>query len=28
VRQIAELVRAIKYYPFMGPFRSQYNVKP
>ena len=28
IRQIAELVRARKYYPRMGPFRSQYTVKP
>lgn len=28
IRQIAELVRAIKYYPLMGPFRPQYTVKP
>lgn len=28
VRQIAELVRAAKYYESMGPFRTQYTVKP
>jgi hypothetical protein len=28
IRQIAELARAVKYYPSMGPFRSQYTVKP
>jgi hypothetical protein len=28
VRQIAELARAVKYYPSMGPFQPQYTVKP
>jgi UDP-N-acetylmuramate dehydrogenase len=28
IRQIAEIVRAVKYYPSMGPFRAQYTVKP
>ncbi len=28
IRQIAEIVRAVKYYPSMGPFRTQYTVKP
>lgn len=28
VRQIAELIRARKYYPAMGPFRSQCTVHP
>ncbi|NWF82759.1 MAG: UDP-N-acetylmuramate dehydrogenase [Bryobacteraceae bacterium] len=28
IRQISELARAVKYYPSMGPFRSQYTVNP
>lgn len=28
IRQIAELARAVKYYPSMGPFRAQHTVKP
>lgn len=28
IRQIAEIVRAVKYYPAMGPFRTQYVVNP
>ncbi len=28
VRQIAELARAVKYFPSLGPFQSQYTVKP
>jgi len=28
VRQIAELVRAQMYYPRLGPFQSQYKVRP
>jgi hypothetical protein len=28
IRQIAELVRARKYYPLMGPYQTQYTVKP
>lgn len=28
VRQIAELVRAIQYYPGLGPFQGQYKVNP
>ena len=28
IRQIAELVRALRYYPDMGPFRSHYKINP
>jgi DinB family protein len=28
VRQIAEIIRALKYYPGMGPFRKFYKVNP
>lgn len=28
IRQVAELIRARKYYPSMGPFQKQYKVKP
>jgi hypothetical protein len=28
IRQIAEIVRALKYYPNMGPFRAQYTIRP
>jgi len=28
IRQIAELVRAIRYYPNMGPIQSQYQIRP
>ena len=28
IRQIAEIVRAVKYYPAMGPFRDQYIIQP
>jgi hypothetical protein len=28
IRQIAELVRAIRYYPEMGPFQTQYQIRP
>ena len=28
IRQIAEIVRAIRYYPHMGPFASQYKINP
>ncbi len=28
IRQIAEIVRARKFYPHMGPFRSQYKINP
>ncbi len=28
IRQIAEIVRCRKYYPLMGPLRSQYKVNP
>ena len=28
IRQIAELIRALKYYPLMGPFQSQYKIHP
>src|SRR5579863_5764306 len=28
VRQLAELVRAQLYYPEIGPFRAEYNLKP
>jgi len=28
IRQIAEIIRALKYYPHMGPFQSQYKVNP
>jgi uncharacterized damage-inducible protein DinB len=28
IKQIAEIVRARKYYPDMGPFQSQYKINP
>ncbi len=28
IRQIAEIIRALKYYPHMGPFQSEYKVNP
>ena len=28
IRQIAEIIRALKYYLHMGPFQSQYKVNP
>jgi len=28
IKQIAEIIRALKYYPHMGPFREQYKVNP
>jgi len=28
IRQIAELIRAIRFYPEMGPFQSQYQIRP
>jgi hypothetical protein len=28
VRQIAEVVRALKYYPHMGPFQAEYKIHP
>lgn len=28
IRQLAELVRAIRYYPELGPFQRQYSLKP
>jgi hypothetical protein len=28
VRQIAELVRTVKYYPYMGPYQLEYKVNP
>jgi hypothetical protein len=28
VRQILELVRAVLYYPKLGPFQAQYKVAP
>jgi hypothetical protein len=28
IRQIAELIRARKYYPSMGPFQGQYRIHP
>jgi hypothetical protein len=28
IRQIAEIVRALKYYPGMGPIQSQYRINP
>jgi hypothetical protein len=28
IRQIAEIVRALKYYPHMGPFRAEYAIHP
>ena len=28
IRQIAEIVRTILFYPHMGPFRAEYTVKP
>ena len=28
IRQIAEIIRAMKYYPHMGPFQPEYKVSP
>ena len=28
IRQIAEIIRALKYYPAMGPIQSQYKLNP
>ena len=28
IKQIAEIIRALKYYPHIGPFQSQYKVNP
>jgi hypothetical protein len=28
IKQIGEIIRALKYYPGMGPFREQYKVNP
>jgi DinB superfamily len=28
IKQIGEIIRALKYYPGMGPFRSQYAINP
>lgn len=28
IKQIAELIRALKYYPHMGPFQSEYMINP
>jgi hypothetical protein len=28
IRQIAEIIRALKYYPQMGPFQSEYKLNP
>ena len=28
IRQIAELIRALKYYPHMGPFQAEYKINP
>jgi hypothetical protein len=28
IRQIAEIIRALKYYPGMGPFQAQYKTNP
>ena len=28
IKQIAEIIRALKYYPRMGPFQSQYKINP
>ena len=28
IKQISEIVRALKYYPGMGPFQSQYKINP
>jgi len=28
IRQIAEIIRAMKYHPHMGPFQSEYKVNP
>jgi len=28
IRQIAEIIRAMKYYPHMGPFQPEYKVTP
>jgi len=28
IKQIAEIVRALKYYPNMGPFQGEYTIRP
>jgi hypothetical protein len=28
IKQIGEIIRALKYYPGMGPFREQYKINP
>jgi DinB family protein len=28
IRQIADLIRALKYYPHIGPFQSEYEIHP
>ena len=28
IKQIGEIIRALKYYPHMGPFQSQYKINP
>jgi hypothetical protein len=28
IKQIGEIIRALKYYPGMGPFQSQYKINP
>jgi hypothetical protein len=28
IKQIAEIIRALKYYPHMGPFQSEYKINP
>ncbi len=28
IRQIAEIIRSLKYYPNMGPFQSGYKINP
>ena len=28
IKQIAEIIRALKYYPNMGPFQSAYQINP
>ena len=28
IRQVAEIIRALKYYPLMGPIQSEYKINP
>jgi hypothetical protein len=28
IKQIGEIIRALKYYPGMGPFQTQYKINP